>query len=73
MKLIKKNDLPFQPGTADIIFRYVGYNLGLFHALLCFHEKKFKCFISLDNSLILYLLSNFFFSTNFIKMNLGNA
>lgn len=24
MKLVKRNDLPLQPGTADIVFRYVG-------------------------------------------------
>jgi len=23
MKLLKKNDLPLQPGTADIVFRYI--------------------------------------------------
>lgn len=25
MDLLKKNDLPLQPGTADIVFRYAGY------------------------------------------------
>lgn len=27
MKLLKRNDLPLQSGTADIVFRYVGYDL----------------------------------------------
>ena len=26
MDLLKKNDLPLQPGTADIVFRYAGYD-----------------------------------------------
>lgn len=30
MKLLKKNGLPLQPGTADIVFRYVGYLLTQF-------------------------------------------
>lgn len=25
MKLVKRNNLPLQPGTADIVFRYVGF------------------------------------------------
>lgn len=25
MKLVKRNDLPLQAGTADIVFRYAGY------------------------------------------------
>lgn len=30
MKLLKANDMPLQPGTADIIFRYINQRLSYF-------------------------------------------
>jgi hypothetical protein len=33
MKLLKRNDLPLQPGTADLVFRYVDV---LVFSLFCF-------------------------------------
>lgn len=39
MKLLKRNDLPLQPGTADIVLRYVGYNLQLLPAFALLSRK----------------------------------
>lgn len=39
MKLLKRNNLPLQPGTADIVFRFVGYNLCHFMIKLSSAKK----------------------------------
>ena len=44
MKLLKSNDLPMQPGTADIVFRYTSYNMYvmiLFNVALLFTVRIF--------------------------------
>lgn len=44
MQLVKKNDLPLQPGTADIVFRYMSIDQAFEFSLVTPIEYRFISF-----------------------------